>query len=92
MPKRLIFLSVLLLGVNEYLVAQTITLEAIKNYDISAEVEILIDSTNNLEFEDIQKPENQKKFIKTTQTVPIYGYSKYKFWAKIVIDNQSDTE
>lgn len=92
MYKRLIFLSVLLLVGSCRLIAQEIILREIKNYDIGSEIQILIDSTNNLSFEDIQKSENQKKFFQSTQKVPIYGYSEYKFWVKIEIENQSDTE
>lgn len=85
-------LTTLLLLKSLSVKSQAIQLKDANTLDISSKVKILIDSTNQLDFEDIQNPNIQAKFKASEQDIPAYGYLPYYIWVKIELENLSTVE
>ena len=59
-------------------------------YPLGPHVEILEDKSDLLKFEDVIKPQYNKKFAVNKETSPNYGYTDSSFWARFSVNNKTN--
>ncbi|MEE2742445.1 MAG: 7TM diverse intracellular signaling domain-containing protein, partial [Bdellovibrionota bacterium] len=91
MPK-IAFLFIIFLSISKALLAdaQPVTLQDNNDYyEIGLNLNILEDPTGKLKIEDVNSPKYQKKFKKSQDKIPNFGFSTSSFWIKIIVNNKS---
>lgn len=59
------------------------------SYPLGTNLEILIDDTARLSFEEIQTPAQSENFKASTESVPAFGYTDSVIWSRFSIDARS---
>jgi len=94
MMRKLIFLILCAFSFNAFGLqeAPVLVLEEGKEfYEVGLHLDILEDPTKKLSIHDVNKPEWAKKFKKSENKVPNFGFSNSAFWARLRVKNNSES-
>lgn len=59
-------------------------------YNLSAQVEILVDDSRQLRISDLLKPDAPHSWQATTQAIPNFGYSGKVYWFRVGVQNEPE--